>query len=429
MKKTKTILGFPRQIANIIGNEACERFSYYGMRAILVVYMMKFLSMEESMAKSTYHYFISANYFLPLVGAFLADRYWGKYKTILYLSIVYCAGHAALAAFEGTHWGLYLGLGLIAFGSGGIKPCVTTFVGDQFNESNKHLIPKVYDLFYYSINFGAFFSILLIPWVLARSGPSLAFAIPGILMGVATIVFYMGRKHYVNVPPIAAHSKAMQRTPKQKAEERKAMWGVFTIFLPIPAFWALWDQQGSSWVIQAGKMDLNFFGWRLEPSQVQSFNAIFVLIAIPIFSLWVYPMVGRLGVKVTALRKMGTGMFVTGISFVVVAACQLLIDQGAVVNVGWQVFALLLLSIGEIMVSISGLEFAYTQAPKSLKSTIMSFYLLAVSAGNLLTAVISQVNPFSTATAEFLFYAGLVSVVGVVFVVIASRYKERTFVG
>ena len=177
---------FPSQIKYIVGNEACERYSYYGMRSILTVFMIQVLLMQEAEATSTYHLFAGACYLFPLLGAYISDRIWGKYKTILNLSLVYCLGHAVLAIWE-TKLGLYWGLGLIALVSGGIKPCVSAHVGDQFKANQSHMLKKVYELFYFMINFGSFFSTLITPWTLKTYGPSIAFGIPGVLMLIALI--------------------------------------------------------------------------------------------------------------------------------------------------------------------------------------------------------------------------------------------------
>ena len=134
----------PRQIRYIIGNEGCERFSFYGMRNILTVFLVSSLLMHlpegerANGAKDVFHTFVIGVYFFPLLGGWLADRFFGKYNTIFWLSLVYCAGHACLATFESNRTGFYTGLGLIALGSGGIKPCVAAFVGDQFDQTNKH---------------------------------------------------------------------------------------------------------------------------------------------------------------------------------------------------------------------------------------------------------------------------------------------------
>src|SRR5947209_2185935 len=148
----------PRQIAYIIGNEGCERFSFYGMRNILTQFLVSssllFTATEvvsraerESAAKEVFHTFVLGVFFFPLLGGWLADRFLGKYRTILYLSLVYCVGQAFLAVFVDNQTGFFTGLFLIALGSGGIKPCVSTFVGDQFDQTNKSLAKVVFDAF------------------------------------------------------------------------------------------------------------------------------------------------------------------------------------------------------------------------------------------------------------------------------------------
>lgn len=443
---------FPRQIKYIVGNEAAERFSYYGMRSILVIFMTQYLLMQHAEAKGIYHTFITANYFLPLLGGYLADRYLGKYYTILYLSLIYCLGHAVLALWENQS-GMYGGLLLIALGSGGIKPCVSAHVGDQFDKTNSQLINKVFELFYFSINFGAFFSILLIPLLLPRFGPQVAFGVPGILMAIATYVFWLGRKYYIFVPPtgkeksaqffgVAFHAlthlserrqghwleTATLKYGPERVDGAKAVINVFKVLIAVSAFWALFEQQGSSWTLQAQKMDLNFMGYTLEASQVQGINPILVMILIPLFSFGIYPFVQKLGFRVTSLRKMGAGMLLTGTSFACAALIESLIDSGMKVNVGWQMPQYFLITAAEIMVSITGLEFAYTQAPRAMKSTIMSLWLLTVAVGNWFTAVISFLNPFSGGTPEFLFYGGAMFLVALIFVALATRYQERSYV-
>src|SRR5438046_2715526 len=197
----------PRQIRYIIGNEGCERFSFYGMRNILTVFLatslLAYLPEAErgSAAKEVFHTFVIGVYFFPLVGGWLADRFFGKYNTIFWLSLVYCLGQACLALFVTNRLGFYVGLSLIAIGSGGIKPCVAAFVGDQFDQTNKHRAKVVFDAFYWIINFGSFFASLLMPIFLRSLGPAIAFGIPGVLMFISTFVLWIARKSYVMVPP------------------------------------------------------------------------------------------------------------------------------------------------------------------------------------------------------------------------------------
>ena len=178
------ISGMPPGVPYIVGNEAAERFSFYGMRSILVIFMTKHLLgaggelevMNRPEALAVYHSFVMSAYIFPLVGAVLSDWWLGKYRTILLLSIVYCLGHAALAVDE-TRTGLYIGLILIAVGSGGIKPCVSAHVGDQFGAKNHHLLGRVFGWFYLAINLGATVFSLLTPVLLAKFGPSWAFGV------------------------------------------------------------------------------------------------------------------------------------------------------------------------------------------------------------------------------------------------------------
>ena len=212
----------PRQIAYIIGNEGCERFSFYGMRNILTQFLVSsallFAASEivskderEGAAKEVFHTFVLGVYFFPLLGGWISDRFLGKYRTILYLSLVYCVGQACLAVFVNNKAGFYFGLFLIALGSGGIKPCVSAFVGDQFDKSNKSLAKVVFDAFYWIINFGSFFASLLMPFFLREYGPRVAFGIPGLLMFVSTVILWLGRDLYVNVPPAPAHPDSFLR--------------------------------------------------------------------------------------------------------------------------------------------------------------------------------------------------------------------------
>src|SRR5262245_33045965 len=199
---------FPPQIKYIIGNEACERFSYYGMIGILELYLKDRMQMGAAGATQTLHLFGAAVYFLPLLGGWLADRYWGRYRTILGISLFYCLGHGTLALFEGSRAGLFAGLTLLAIGAGGIKPCVSAFVGDQFKPDQDRALTRIYAWFYWTVNLGAAFGFFVIPIVRNHAGYSWAFGVPGIFMGLATLIFWLGSKHYVRQPPQRAHKGA-----------------------------------------------------------------------------------------------------------------------------------------------------------------------------------------------------------------------------
>lgn len=389
----------PGGIPYIIGNEAAERFSYYGMKGILIIFMLQYLRLMQgsrisdamSNAEATFyvHLFASAVYFFPIFGALLSDILIGKYRTILTLSVVYCLGHAALAVmgYQGVpmYW-MLAGLVLIAVGSGGIKPCVSAHVGDQFGKTNSHLLTKVFGWFYFSINMGAFISTLLTPWLLEWYGPHWAFGIPGVLMAIATVVFWMGRKVFIHVPPggwRAFFGETFSR------EGISALGKLGIIYLFVAVFWALFDQMGSSWVLQAEDMDRRWLGITWLSSQIQAVNPILILVFIPLFQFIVYPAINKV-FPLTPMRKISIGLFVMVGAFATVALAQELIDSGGRPSIGWQVGAYALLTAAEVMVSITCLEFSYTQAPRKMKSVIMALFLMSVSLGNLFTAAVNN---------------------------------------
>lgn len=427
--------GMPPGIPFIVGNEAAERFSLYGMRAILVVFMMHHIrdasgelaTVGDAEAREYYHLFLFAAYFFPFLGALLSDGLLGKYRTIILLSIVYCLGHLALA-IEETWRGLAIGLTLIAIGSGGIKPCVSAHVGDQFGRRNEHLIEKVFGWFYLAINAGSLASTLLTPWLLANYGPNVAFGVPGVLMLMATIIFWAGRNRYAHVPPggLGFVREAIS------AEGLKVVARLIALYAFVAVFWALYDQTGSAWVQQAEHMDRNVFGMELFAAQVQAVNPFLILVLIPLFSYVLFPAVERV-VRFTPLRKIGTGFVLISLSFLVSAWIEQRIAAGETPTVWWQIFAYVLITAAEVMVSVVGLEFSYTQAPPKMKSVVMALWYLAVSAGNLLA---SRVNAFFiledgtfalTGVQYYLAFAALMAVATIVYLFYAMTYHERTF--
>lgn len=517
----------PRQIPYIIGNEACERFSFYGMRNILVSFLASSVILaylpeaeRQGMAKEVFHSFVIGVYFFPLLGGWLSDRFFGKYHTILWLSLLYCVGHACLALFENDRTGFYTGLFLIALGSGGIKPLVSSFVGDQFTQSNKHLAKIVYDAFYWTINFGSFFASLLMPLLLKDFGPAIAFGVPGLLMFVATVIFWAGRDKYVNVPP-AAHDpdsfmnvvrtalrggaqgdkgagtaiaiagialaiamlagwatsaawwpedvgfvptfclalgaillfggvgtalqleRARGQHPDAAVDGVRAVLRILIVFAIVSPFWSLFDQKASTWVLQGKEMamptDLWWWpGWLVKDAgQMQALNPLLVMILIPFNNLVLYPLLRKLGFEVTALRRMGFGIAFSGLAWVVAGMIQLWIDGGDPVSLAWQILPYALLTFGEVLVSATGLEFAYSQSPPRMKGVIMSFWMLSVTFGNvwvLLTnagvkseAMQAQIASTGLSENAFLmfFFAGFAFAASLIFAAYAMRYPMQ----
>lgn len=452
---------WPSQIKFILGNEAAERFSYYGMKGILALYITNVLLKTRDEATNIIHLFGFANYFMPLLGAWVSDRFWGRYHTILWISLSYCAGHGVMALSDAAHTVdgkvlcLYIGLALIAFGSGGIKPCVSAFMGDQFRPEQKHLLQKAYAAFYWSINLGSTASFLIIPWIRKHHGYGWAFGVPGIAMAFATFVFWLGTKRYVMVPPsrktkaagffkvlFFALSNQNLRQPGQsfwdvargqfteaEVDAAKSVGPILSIFALAPIFWSLFDQTFSTWVLQGEKMIPYKIGnYTIGPEEMLSANPILVMIFVPILTWWIYPLMGRLA---TPLRRMSAGMFLCAASFVIVAMLQTRIDGGEKLSVLWQTVPYLIITIAEVLFSTTGLEFAFREAAPSMKSTIMGFWNLTVALGNLFVSLLTKLLSSRTAGGEavtpkrFMLYAGMTFVVAILFSLIAARYKYR----
>ncbi|MGZ8184014.1 MAG: POT family MFS transporter [Methylobacter sp.] len=425
----------PAGIPFIIGNELAERFSYYGMRAILVVFMTQYLMdasgnlapMSANEAKAYFHLFVSITYFTPFLGALLADGFLGKYRTIILLSAVYCLGHFCLA-LDDTRTGLLVGQALIALGAGGIKPCVSAHIGDQFGAGNRHWLSKVFSWFYLSVNFGAFISMLLVPWLLKTYGASVAFMVPGVLMLLATGIFWSGRYRFVHIP--AAGMGFVREA--LSGEGLRCLGRLSGIYLFIAMFWALFDQNGSSWVLQSQQMDRLVFGIEILPSQIQAANPLLIVLLTPLFYKFLYPALGKY-LYLGYLNKIAIGLFLTVLSFVLVAVIQMRIDAGFQPNICWQLLAYLLLTSAEVMVSITCLEFSYTQAPRTMKSLVMSLYMAAVALGNLFTSAVNFFieNPDGSSrlagASYFWFFAALMLATALGFVWHSRHYQEKAY--
>lgn len=535
-------MAFPPQTKYIVGNEACERFSFYGMKSILVLYMVNALAMSESDAMEVAHLFNALIYILPLLGAWIADRFLGRYRTILYVSLFYCLGHGVLATADLTQSIeikriiLMTGLFIIALGAGGIKPCVSAFVGDQVGGFDSKTMTRVYAAFYWSINFGSFFSFLVIPWVHKNWGYSWAFAIPGIFMALATFVFWCGRKQYLHKAPAqpeflpallcrvfrganeacaryggAAVSKAtttaiqiacfivlapivvglgiwaksgatqlatlsglgeiaagfcglaalllyvaalvlaglkaaatfgMQNffgttgsmlfnkrdvTEKLYSEEQRKearnMLRVLTVFLLIIPFWSLFDQTSTSWVLQGNTMQaISFtllgFNFSLGAEEMQSINPAFVMTLVPIVTLLVYPYIGKWS---QPLKRMGIGIVLAGGAYGIVAWLQARLDTGEQLSILWQILPYFVITIAEILVSTTGLEYAYTAAGDKLKSIVSSFWFLTSTMGNFLVIYLTGIVRDPASTETFLLYGALSVIIGLIFIFVTTR--------
>jgi len=426
----------PAGIPYILGNEAAERFAFYGMRCILTVFMTEYLLgfagvedvMGEETSKMYFHGFVAAVYFMGIVGAVISDIWVDKYRAILYFSLFYCAGFMALV-LDQTRVGLFTGLGLIAFGGGIIKPCVSANVGDQFGKTNQHLLSKIYHWFYFAINLGACISNILVPRLLDKYGPRVAFSVPAVSMTLAIIAFWLGRRKFVHVPAggVERFKEALS------GEGTKALLRLCGLYVFVVMFWALFDQMDSAWVLLAKNLNRTWLGHTWLESEIVMANPLLIMILIPLFSYVVYPAINKV-FPLTALRKVSIGLFVAAFSFVVSGCIEMRVVAGAEPSVGWLFLGHLIIATAEVMVSITLLEFSYTQAPKKIKSFIMALFLFTIFLGNLFTLLVNYFIQNEDGTRKLpgasyhWFFAIAMLVTAALFVPVARRYKVKTYI-
>ncbi|NXH53972.1 S15A1 protein, partial [Rhabdornis inornatus] len=394
--------GFPLSIFFIVVNEFCERFSYYGMKAVLTLYFTRFLHWEDNFATVIYHTFVALCYLTPILGAVIADSWLGKFKTILYLSIVYAIGQTVLSVGSiseltgGSANNLapnialsVIGLILIALGTGGIKPCVSAFGGDQFEEDQERQRATFFSLFYLSINAGSLLSTLITPTLRAsecgihtkQECYPLAFGVPAILMAVALVVFLIGSKMYKKVKPqgnimlevskcvgFAIKNRFRHRSKEFPKREHWLDWAsdkyskrliaqtkmvlrVLFLYIPLPMFWAVFDQQGSRWTLQATAMNGDF-GFQVQPDQMQIVNPILIVIMVPVVDSLVYPLIKKCKLNFTPLKKMTVGMFLGSLAFVAAALVQVQIDKTYPVFPAAGQAQIKLINVGEIPATV-----------------------------------------------------------------------------
>eukprot|EP00092_Neocalanus_flemingeri_P016171 GFUD01017503.1.p1 GENE.GFUD01017503.1~~GFUD01017503.1.p1 ORF type:complete len:575 (-),score=146.79 GFUD01017503.1:38-1528(-) len=465
----KDKIPYPKHVFFILGNELCERYSFYGMKAILILYLTKKLMYSKDKAYIIYHTFNFFCYFMPMIGSFLSDQFIGKFKTIVYLSLFYVLGHciktmASMTSFSSIpHKELtFAGLGLIAIGTGGIKPCVAAFAGDQFVLPDQaSQLQSFFSIFYMSINLGSLFSMIFGPMLRTvhclgeDDCYPLAFGVPAALMTLATIIIVIGKPFYTSRPCDGIVTKsigiiwkgimnkcrkssksehwldcAKQKYGEKLVEDVKPLIGfngVLILFVPLILFWALYDQSGSRWVLQADDMDGKLGNLELLPEQLQFINPALILILVPIFDKAIYPLLAKWNILVKPLQRMTVGLYITAVAFGISGVLDLVIqsqDKHSVHRL-WQFPQYLVMTIAEILISITGLEFAYNQAPASMKSIIQAFWLLSIGVGNLMDALQAFIVGPDNRASEIFLFTRLMILGAIIFTFMAWNFVPR----
>ena len=227
---------------------------------------------------------------------------------------------------------------------------------------------------------------------------------------------------------------ARTRFTENEVAAARSVLPILFVFATIPMFWSLYDQTSSTWVLQGERMsNVNLLGLDVGAEQMQSLNALLILFFVPILTLWVYPLMGRFA---SPLKRISYGLFLAAASFVLVAWLQQRIEAGEHLSVLWQTWPYVVVTVAEVLVSTTGLEFAFREAAPEMKSLIMSFWLLTVAVGNLFTAlltaglahwtpVVASAGSASVSSGRFMLYAWLMFGVAILFSLIARTYQYR----
>jgi len=365
--------------------EFAERCSYYGMRAVLLLYMIEKLGFTDGRANLTMSLFMAACYILPLLGGYIADNYLGKYRTIVFFSIPYIVGQVVIG-IENVYF-LFIALGLLAMGSGVIKPNISTLMGltyDQQRPGREKLRSDAFAMFYGAINIGSAISSFAMPLLRNTYGYQIAFLFPAALMVMALGFFAAGKRFYA-VETIGRK----ELSPEDRRERRVVLRRIFGLFIVVTFFWCIFDQSATTRTLFArDHLDLTLFGWTLTPDQIQGLNPVLIVLMLPpITILW--HVLADLGLKLRPTDKMLIGFVLTTITMGVMSYAGFRAEQWGKVSVLWEAFCYVLITISEICISVVGLELAFSAAPASMKSFVTACWLFTIFLANILNSFIT----------------------------------------
>ncbi|MEN6407803.1 MAG: oligopeptide:H+ symporter [Thermoguttaceae bacterium] len=426
--KRSSVFDHPLGFWFFFWGEFAERCSYYGMRAILLLYMTDRLGFLDGDANRIMSLFIAGCYLLPLVGGYVADNFLGKYRTIVLFSIPYIVGQAMIGIEN--RWFLFGSLALLAMGSGVIKPNISTLMGmtyDQQRPGQEKLRSDAFAMFYGSINIGAAISSFALPALRSHFGYPVAFLSAAGLMALALLFFAVGKPFY-------AVETIQRRTlsSDERRERRVVLRRIFGLFVVVTFFWSIFDQSASTWTLFARDcLDLHLFGFTLTPDQIQGLNPILILILLPPITL-LWHLLANLGIKLRPTDKMLIGFVLTAITMGIMSWAGYRWAELGRVSVLWEAVAYLLITTAEICISVVGLELAFSAAPATMKSFVTACWLLTVFFGNILNSFITPLYGSEIAWLGwtlkpgpyFALFATLMIPVTLAFVLVSRRFNQ-----
>ncbi len=406
---SKDWLGHPRGLFILFFTEMWERFSFYGMRALLVLYMTKYLIAaadggmtvlgwetirpfivsvlekagitgegvsSQAIASQIYGFYTSFVYITPILGGLLADTWLGKRKSVYLGGVLMAIGHF-LMAIESY---FFIALFFIVLGNGCFKPNISTQVGAVYPEGDKR-VDGAYTIFYMGINIGAFFAALVCGTLGQKFGWHYGFGAAGVGMMVGLVVYHFGRGYLPAEERMAPKSSA-QGESQDEPDFWKRVIALLVVFALNMAFWAIYEQQGNTLQLWASdKTNWSFLGFTIPDTWYQSFNPFFIFVFAPLLDRF-WAMQARKNKEPTSVTKMGIGCFLVGIAFVVMIAASKVVPEGEKGSVMWLASTTWIFTMGELYLSPIGLALVSKVAPKRLVSTMMGLFFGSIALGN-----------------------------------------------
>ena len=386
MNDQRQFFGHPRGLSTLFFTEMWERFSYYGMRGFLILYMTKALGFTDQHAGLAYGNYVSSVWLTPIIGGFIADRWLGQYRSVLIGGIIIALGHFTLA-FHPLPF-LYVGLTLIVLGTGLLKPNISTIVGSLYEPGDERR-DAGFSIFYMGINLGAFLGPLIAGKLAQGVDWHLGFACAGVGMVFGLIQYVLGRRHLQpGIDRLDAQRRA--RLAAQTAggapqsplttDDWRRISAVVVLFVFASLFWGAYEQAGSTLNLFADRyVHLELLGITLYASWFVSIQAAFVILLSPIFAwLWV-----KLGPRQpSSPAKFALALVFVGAAFVLLIPAGSLAQSGVKVSPLWLVAAYFIQELGELCLSPVGLSLVTKLAPVRFVSLVMGIFFLSNAAGN-----------------------------------------------
>ncbi|MFD9452200.1 peptide MFS transporter [Streptomyces sp. NPDC059985] len=440
----RTFLGHPRGLATLFLTEMWERFSYYGMRALLAVYLAApvaegGLGYATGTAVAIYSVYVSMVYLLTLPGGWVSDRFLGPRRSVTTACVIIMIGHFLLAVPTTAFF--FAGLFFVAVGSGLVKANISTMVGHLYQGPLEERRDSAFTIFYMGINLGAFLAPLVIGTIGQKVSYHLGFAVAGVGMALGLAQYLLGRRslspHSDLVPsPMDATARRtmlrkgllwllvpvvfylvvglsghytlnwvmvpltvlglvfpawtlarIRRDPDLTAAEKSRVSGYIWLFVAAAVFWMVYDQGGSTLNIFADEnTDTTVFGFDFPSSWFQSLNPLFVMALGPVFA-WLWQWLARRDREPSTPAKFGVGLILVGLSFAVFLVALAAADGGAQVSPLWLALIFLIQTVGELCLSPVGLSATTKLAPEKYGSQMMGVWFLAVTAGDCATSL------------------------------------------